>query len=561
VIGEHSLAQSNIMVVDDNPDDLKVLEDMLRQEGYEVRSFPRGRLALTAAMRNPPDLILLDINMPEMNGYEVCEHLKSTEEVSGIPVIFLSALDETEDKVKAFRTGAVDYISKPFQCEEIQARVETHLKVHALQLALKQQNEHLEETVAARTRELVRDITERKRAENALRASELKYRTLVLNIPQRILYKDRESVYVSCNDLYAQDLGIAADDIAGKTDFEFFPLELAEKYRADDRRIMELGRTVELEEDHVTKGNLHTVFTVKTPVVNEQGEVIGVLGVFTDITERKRVEESLRESERQLRLAQKLESIGQLAAGIAHEINTPVQYIGDNAQFLSGAFQDLFRVIERQTSAAADPAADVDVPYLRSEIPNAVAQIQEGVGRVATIVRAMKRFSHPGPAEKIPMNIHQGIESTILVSRNEWKYVADLTTDFDPEMPPIPCVAGEFNQVILNLIVNAAHAIADVVKEYGGKGAIRIGTRKNGDFAEIRVTDTGGGIPEAIRSKVFDPFFTTKAVGKGTGQGLAIAHSVIVQKHRGTIRFESEDRKGTTFVIQLPLEERTEEKQ
>ena len=154
MIGEHSLAQSNIMVVDDNPDNLKVLEDMLRQEGYEVRSFPRGRLALTAAMRNPPDLILLDINMPEMNGYEVCEHLKSTEEVSGIPVIFLSALDETEDKVKAFRTGAVDYISKPFQCEEIQARVETHLKVHALQLALKQQNEHLEETVAARTREL-----------------------------------------------------------------------------------------------------------------------------------------------------------------------------------------------------------------------------------------------------------------------------------------------------------------------------------------------------------------------------------------------------------------------
>lgn len=154
MIGEHSLAQSNIMVVDDNPDNLKVLEDMLRQEGHEVRSFPRGRLALTAAMRNPPDLILLDINMPEMNGYEVCEHLKSTEEVSGIPVIFLSALDEIEDKVKAFRTGAVDYISKPFQFEEVQARVETHLKVHALQLALKQQNEHLEETVAARTREL-----------------------------------------------------------------------------------------------------------------------------------------------------------------------------------------------------------------------------------------------------------------------------------------------------------------------------------------------------------------------------------------------------------------------
>jgi signal transduction histidine kinase len=293
-------------------------------------------------------------------------------------------------------------------------------------------------------------------------------------------------------------------------------------------------------------------------VIGEQGEVIGVLGVFTDITERKRVEEALRESERHLRLAQKLESIGQLAAGIAHEINTPVQYISDNARFLSSAFQDLFHVIELQTSAATE---DVDVAYLRSEIPNAIAQMQEGVDRVAGIVRAMKRFSHPGPAEKIPTDINQAIESTVLVSRNEWKYVADLATDFDPKIPPVPCIAGEFNQVILNLIVNSTHAIADVVKESGGKGAIRISTRKNGDFAEIRVSDTGGGIPEAIRSRVFDPFFTTKGVGKGTGQGLAIAQSVIVQKHRGTIRFESENGKGTTFVIQLPLEERTEEKQ
>jgi signal transduction histidine kinase len=184
--------------------------------------------------------------------------------------------------------------------------------------------------------------------------------------------------------------------------------------------------------------------------------------------------------------------------------------------------------------------------------------MQEGVNRVAGIVRAMKRFSHPGPAEKIPTDIHQAIESTILVSRNEWKYVADLTTDFEPGMPLVPCIAGEFNQVILNLIVNAAHAIADAIKGSGGKGAIRIGTRNNGGFAEIRVSDTGSGIPEAIRSKVFDPFFTTKPVGKGTGQGLAIAHSVIVQKHRGTIRFETENGKGTTFVIQLPFGERSE---
>jgi signal transduction histidine kinase len=152
---DQALPRGSIMIVDDNPANLKLLEDMLRQDGYEVRSFPRGRLALTAAMRNPPDLILLDINMPEMNGYEVCEHLKSTEELSDIPVIFLSALNDIEDKLGAFRSGAVDFISKPFQIEEVQARVKTQLTLHALQLALKQQNEHLEETVATRTRELL----------------------------------------------------------------------------------------------------------------------------------------------------------------------------------------------------------------------------------------------------------------------------------------------------------------------------------------------------------------------------------------------------------------------
>ena len=152
------------------------------------------------------------------------------------------------------------------------------------------------------------------------------------------------------------------------------------------------------------------------------------------------------------------------------------------------------------------------------------------------------------------MDINQAIESTILVSRNEWKYVADLTTDFEPGMPPVPCIAGEFNQVILNLIVNAAHAIAEVVKDSGSKGTIHISTRHQGPLAEIRVTDTGCGIPAGIQSKVFDPFFTTKPVGKGTGQGLAIAHSVIVQKHGGSLKLESEPGHGTTFVIQLPLE-------
>jgi len=167
----------------------------------------------------------------------------------------------------------------------------------------------------------------------------------------------------------------------------------------------------------------------------------------------------------------------------------------------------------------------------------------------------MKEFSHPGSREKAPTDINKAISTAITVCRNEWKYVAEVTTDLDPELPLVPCVSGEINQVLLNLIVNAAHAVADVVGEQPTeKGRITIGTRRVGNEAEITVKDTGCGIPEAARSRVFDPFFTTKEVGKGTGQGLAIARSVVVEKHGGRIYFETETGKGTTFVVRLPFE-------
>jgi signal transduction histidine kinase len=195
----------------------------------------------------------------------------------------------------------------------------------------------------------------------------------------------------------------------------------------------------------------------------------------------------------------------------------------------------------------------VELEYLQEEIPKAIGQLLAGVDHVARIVRAMKEFSHPGPLEKMPVDINRAIESTVTVSRNEWKYVADLTTDLDPNLPLVYCIAGEFNQVMLNLIVNAAHAISAVLEGSGRKGTIRISTRLKEKCVEIRVSDTGLGIPEAIQSKVFDPFFTTKPVGKGTGQGLAIAHAVIVTKHQGTISFETAAGVGTTFIIHMPF--------
>ncbi len=267
--------------------------------------------------------------------------------------------------------------------------------------------------------------------------------------------------------------------------------------------------------------------------------------------------------------AQKLESIGHLAAGIAHEINTPIQFVGDNVGFLSDSFSGIGRLLQQyqrllaavktgecsetliETCEVATRKADLE--YLLVEIPKAIAQTTEGVDRVATIVRAMKEFSHPGSKEKTAVDLNQAIQSTVTVARNEWKYVADLQTDLDPSLPPVPCLVGEFNQVVLNMIVNATHAIADVVKGTGGKGTITIGTSRVGEFVEVRIADTGMGIPESIRHKIFDPFFTTKEAGRGTGQGLAIARSVVVDKHGGTIAVDSEVGKGATFLIRLPL--------
>lgn len=302
--------------------------------------------------------------------------------------------------------------------------------------------------------------------------------------------------------------------------------------------------------------------------VVESQEGRSYCALVRDISARRRLES-------QLAQAQKLESVGQLAAGVAHEINTPVQYVGDNARFLAEAFADLDELIGlyqrllghcRDGSCPADllptiesKIEEMDLDFLREEAPQAIRQSIEGAERVASIVRAMKEFSHPGSQEKQAVDLNHAIENTITVSRNEWKYVAEVETRLDRTLPLVTCLPGEINQVVLNLIVNAAHAIQDVQgkrldrESSAERGKITISTARSGDHVEIRVSDTGTGIPAHARSRVFDPFFTTKAVGQGTGQGLAIAYAVVVEKHGGTIGFETAEGRGTTFVVRLPL--------
>ncbi len=286
--------------------------------------------------------------------------------------------------------------------------------------------------------------------------------------------------------------------------------------------------------------------------------------ICRDLTRRKEAEAKRVQLEMELSQAQKLESLGTLASGIAHEINTPIQYVSDNAHFLKDAFGDLLDVLDLheeliQNSGAEEQVAKIresekaaDLEFLKTEIPSSIDQSLDGIQGISKIVTAIKEFSHPGTEEKSAIDINQAIETTITVTRNQWKYNAELATEFDADLPCVPCLPGDFNQVILNLIVNAAHAIE--ARGDNAQGQITVRTRRDGDMAVISVSDTGCGISDEHKGKIFDPFFTTKGVGKGTGQGLSIAYSIITAKHGGSICFDSKVGEGTTFTIALPLE-------
>lgn len=269
--------------------------------------------------------------------------------------------------------------------------------------------------------------------------------------------------------------------------------------------------------------------------------------------------------------AQKMESIGHLAAGVAHEINTPTQYVRDNVAFVQKGMTLLEEVLGRAFDliTAARALASLDEPvaafdaairrakfdYVRKQMPEALEQSLEGLDRISKIVGAMKEFSHPSAGEKEPVDLRALVNTTVTVARNEWKYVAVLETDFEEGLPEVACLRDEIGQVLLNLVVNAAHAINDtLVPGEREKGRIVVSLKRAGqDTVDLRVSDDGPGIPEAIRTKVFDPFFTTKGVGKGTGQGLAIAYTTVVEKHKGKIFFETQAGTGTIFVVRLPI--------
>jgi len=674
------------------------LTSVLEAEGYEVHPATSGEQALAAVAQTLPDLILLDIVMPDIDGIEVCRRLKTHAKTSHVPVIFLSATTDSKERVAGFKLGAVDFVSKPFQRQELLARVHTHLSLARLQCALKQETAELGEA----NQRLQGEIAKREEMAASLSESEEKFRTLAGSAQDAFVMLDVEDRIIFWNRAAIGMFGYTEQAISGKKfhdhivperfraahqqRFDHFraagtgpivgkPIEMAALRRDGTEFQVELSvATVTLRQRWVAivvirdiTGRLRAQETLQRSeerlnlvldaaqmgvwdkdlvtgklsrslihdqifgydtfqehwdneimlehivpedrerrrkelsptgcptVINseyriiragdhalrwiqiqgklyfdEKGNPIRRAGIIVDITDRKLAEQEQQSMDAQSSLSQKLESVGRLASGVAHEINTPMQFITDNTQFLKRAVTSLtevlgaYRAVNETIASGNKPdealalarAAEEtnEMEYLLSEIPRTFDETMSGLQRVTHIIKSLKEFSHPNTTAKHPADLNKAIATTIAVSRHEWKYVAEVVTELDPDLPMIPLCIDEMNQVMLNLIVNAAHAIGDAIKLRGeAKGVITIRTKQDGDSVLVDVADNGTGIPESAQSHIFEPFFTTKGVGKGTGQGLAIIRTIVLKNHGGTISFTTAPGKGTTFHIRLPM--------
>jgi signal transduction histidine kinase len=440
--------KGNILIVDDTPENLRLLSNALTEQGYKVRSVINGAMALMGAKAAPPDLILLDINMPQMNGYEVCEALKADEQTCEIPVIFISAMDEVLDKVKAFRVGGRDYISKPFQFEEVLARIENQLTIRNLQQQLQEKNWFLQQSET----------------------------------------REREKAY---------------------------QLEQA----------------------------LH----------------------------------QLQNSQSQLVQSAKMSSLGQLVAGIAHEINNPVNFIHGNISFASEYVQELLELLELYQTQFPNLTPDIqrqieaiELDFLKEDLPRILSSMQVGTQRIYGIVRSLRNFSRLDESEMKMVDLHEGIDSTLMLLENRLQakpgFSAIQVVKEYGDLPKVECYVGQLNQVFMNILSNAI----DALKEHWGceienvteqtanspslTPSIVIRTEVlEPDWVTIRIADNGSGISEEVQSKLFDPFFTTKPVGEGTGLGLSISYQIVKERHGGLLQCFSTLGQGTEFVIRIPL--------
>lgn len=439
--------------------------------------------------------------------------------------------------------------------------------LEAADYRLRHSRDELEKLIENRTAELVQvnldlkhEITEHELGRKALSEAYNEIHLIISSISSIMIGVDNNGMVTLWNDVASKLLSLSSDDVVG---LDFFALPInwnREKIAQEAAECVKSNKNIRMADillRHQTDG-IRILGITLTPLFLKDKEHPGFLLIGADITERRLLEDQVGRSN-------KLEAIGQLAAGVAHEINTPTQLVGSNLRFLGQQLDTILGWLDKlhQQKDAAKTESKIpslimgsekdvtlaQLEYFKQEAPKAIEQSLEGIDRISHIVTAMRFFTHPGSENKEIADLNQIIQNAISLSRNEWKIIAEIKTDLDPNLPGVECLPIELSQVVLNIIINAIHAIQDSGEE---KGQIVIVSRQAGELIEVSITDNGTGIPKEIQSKIFDPFFTTKDIGRGTGQGLAIAYTVIVKKHGGTLEFESETGKGTTFIISLP---------
>ena len=542
--------RAKILIVDDITLTRRQLWDILSEAGYLVAQADSGARAIELANQSIPELIILDVVMPEMNGYQLCTFLKANPHFADIPVIFISSLDETSSKVRGFEVGGVDYIIKPFEKEEVLARVKTHLSIRQLQLSLQAANSEMEARIHQRTAELIAKHEQLSSLFQQVRYAKIQWEQTMDCIDDIVMLVASDGKLLRCNKALLRFAGVEEyKDLLGLNWLKLMAscgLDLAKlSNRSEDLYHESSGRW----------------FAVKWYNYSDKD---GAVIALHDMTAIKKVSDELARAyddlkTTHLRMVQqeKMASIGQLAAGVAHEINNPMGFISSNLETLGKYADRLRQFVSVQDEALktlpdreavgmlAEARKRLKIDYLLEDIPALLAESNDGAMRVRTIVQNLKGFSRADLTQMEQADINECLERTINIAWNELKYKVTLERDFG-ELPLVRCYPQQLGQVFLNFLVNAAHSIEQ-------QGTVKVTTRANGQFVSVSVTDTGCGIPEANREKIFEPFFTTKERGMGTGLGLSISYE-IVQRHGGSIDVESEVGKGSTFRVNLPIE-------
>jgi two-component system, NtrC family, sensor kinase len=519
--------------------------DLVIESAYQgADGVARVRQAVAAGQ--PFALAFVDMRMPPgqdglqtvLEAWSVDPHLQ---------VVICTAFSDYSWQEISTATGETDslvLLRKPFDPAEVLQLTHALCRKWEVQRELQRQVDNLEALVAQRTRESIE--------RQAL------FQLILDNATDLIAVVDGEGRRLYNSPSYQTVLGLSPEEL--RTNHAFAQIHPDDRAAAsaaiETARRTGRGDMLVYRMQH-RDGSWRTLESCAGVIRGLDGQVAFLVIVARDITQR-------RELELKQQLGQKLESIGRLAAGIAHEINTPTQYVADNTRFLRDAFQTLAHLAQENrmrddhpgspSLPAVAPPVAADLDYVVKEIPRAIQESLQGLSHITRIVGSLKEFSHPNSPEKAPVDLNRAIETAISVSRHEWKYVAEMTAELDATVPLVPCILDEFNQVMLNLIVNAAHTIAEAIKARGEKrGRITIRSRLDGDAVRVEVADTGMGIEPELRTRIFEPFFTTKPIGQGTGQGLAIVHAIVVQHHQGAVDYCTQVGEGTTFRLWLPL--------